>query len=238
MERVGAPFSCHKTTKEEIDMLNGSDAADQVVRYTLEGPDVALKISGLAAKNVATYLIAVLNESKKTRGRAGIERMLREGKPIKLFQIPTEQLKAFAKESKKYGFLFYAMLDRRNPAPETDLMVFAKDAARVNRVLDKLSLAVVDTGAIESEIVESRGEQSPFVQRSENPSEISSRSSSDSASRPDPGDGGRDRKSVKQALEDIRQEGNKLNVKDSQQLTQSQPHQKPKRKKRPKAKAR
>lgn len=219
-------------------MLNGSDAADQVVRYTLEGTEVALKISGLAAKNVATYLIAVLNENKKTRGRAGIERMLREGKPIKLFQIPTEQLKAFAKESMKYGFLFYAMLDKRNPATETDLMVFAKDAARVNRVLEKLSLAVVDTGAIESEIVEGRGEQSPFVQESGNPSEISSRSSNGSAFRPGPGDGGRDRKSVRAALEEIKQEGKKLHIKDSPQLTRSQPHKAPKRKKLPKAKAR
>lgn len=219
-------------------MINGSDAADQVVKYTLEGTEVALKLSGLAAKNVATYLIAVLNENKKTRGRAGIERMLREGKPIKLFQIPTEQLKAFAKESKKYGFLFYALLDKHNPAPETDLMVFAKDAARVNRVLDKLSLAVVDVGAIESEIVESRGEQNPFVQENGNPSELFSRSSSDSASRHGSGDGGRDRKSVKQALDEIRREGKKLNVKESQQLTQSQPHKRPKRKKLPKAKAR
>lgn len=219
-------------------MLNGSDAADQVVRYTLEGTEVALKISGLAAKNVATYLIAVLNENKKTRGKAGIERMLREGKPIKLFQIPTEQLKAFAKESKKYGFLFYALFDKHNPAPETDIMVFAKDAARVNRVLDKLSLAIVDSGAIESEIVESRGEQNPFAQESGNPSEISSPSSNDSTSRPGPDAGGRDRKSVKQALEEIRQEDKKLTVKDGQQLTQSQPHKRPKRKKLPKAKAR
>ena len=219
-------------------MLNGSDAADQVVRYTLEGTEVALKISGLAAKNVATYLIAVLNENKKTRGKAGIERMLREGKPIKLFQIPTDQLKAFAKESKKYGFLFYAMLDKHNAAPETDVMVFAKDAARVNRVLDKLSLAIVDSGAIESEIAESRGEQNPFAQESGNPSEISSPSSNGSTSRPGPGDGGRDRHSVKQALEEIRQEGKKHTVKDGQQLTQSQPHKRPKRKKLPKLKVR
>ena len=47
-------------------MLNGSDAADQVVKYTLEGTEAALKLSGLAAKNVAAYLIAVLNENKKT----------------------------------------------------------------------------------------------------------------------------------------------------------------------------
>lgn len=219
-------------------MLNGSDAADQVVRYTLEGAEVALKISGLAAKNVAAYLIAVLNENKKTRGRAGIERMLREGKPIKLFQIPTDQLKAFAKESKKYGFLFYAMLDKRNPAPETDLMVFAKDAAKVNRVLDKLSFAAVDTGAIESEAMERRNKQSPFDHENENPSGIFSFSNNSSQLPPDPDDGGKDRKSIRQALEEIRQQGKKLTIKGTQSLTQSQPHKLSKRKKLPKMKAR
>ena len=219
-------------------MLNGSDAADQVVRYTLEGAEVALKISGLAAKNVAAYLIAVLNENKKTRGRAGIERMLREGKPIKLFQIPTDQLKAFAKESKKYGFLFYAMLDKRNPAPETDLMVFAKDAAKVNRVLDKLSFAAVDTGAIESEAMERRNKQSPFDHENENPSGIFAFSNNSSQLHPDPDDGGKDRKSIRQALEEIRQQGKKLTIKGTQSLTQSQPHKLSKRKKLPKMKAR
>jgi hypothetical protein len=224
--------------QEENNMLNGSDAADQVVRYTLEGTEVALKLSGLAAKNVATYLIAVLNDNKKTRGKTRIARMLREGKPMKIFQIPTEQLKAFAKEAKQYGVLFVAMVDKHNPAPDTDVMVFSRDAAKINRILDKLSLAVVDTGAIESEIMESRGEQSPFVPESGNLSEISSPSSNDSAFRPGPGDGGRDRQSVKKALEEIRQEGKKLNIKDGQQLTQSQPHQAPKRKKKSKAKGR
>lgn len=219
-------------------MLNGSDAADQVVKYTLEGTEVALKLSGLAAKNVATYLIAVLNDSKKTRGKTKITRMLREGKPMKIFQIPTEQLKAFAQEAKKYGFLFVAVVDKHNPAPETDVMVFARDAVKINRVLDHLSLAAVDAGAIESEIVESRAEQSPFVQESGSPSGIFSHSSSDSASRPGPGDDGRDRKSVRAALEEIKQEGKKLHIKDSPQLTQSQPHKAPKRKKLPKAKAR
>lgn len=187
---------------------------------------------------MAAYLIAVLNENKKTRGRAGIERMLREGKPIKLFQIPTDQLKAFAKESKKYGFLFYAMLDKRNPAPETDLMVFAKDAAKVNRVLDKLSFAAVDTGAIESEAMERRNKQSPFDHENENPSGIFSFSNNSSQLHPDPDDGGKDRKSIRQALEEIRQQGKKLTIKGTQSLTQSQPHKLSKRKKLPKMKAR
>lgn len=215
-------------------MINGSDAADQVVRYTLEGTEIALKLSGLAAKNVAAFLIAILNESKKTRGKAGIERMLREGKPLKIFQIPTDQLKMFSRESKRYGFLFKALLDKRNPAPETDIMVFAKDAAKINRVLDRLSIAVVDAGAIESEIMEGRGENGPFVPASENLSEISSPSRIASTPGRSREEGGKP--SVKKLLEELRQEGKKAAVKDGRNIQQA--HQRPKRKRIPKAKVR
>ena len=215
-------------------MINGSDAADQVVRYTLEGTEIALKLSGLAAKNVAAFLIAILNESKKTRGKAGIERMLREGKPLKIFQIPTDQLKMLSRESKRYGFLFKALLDNRNPAPETDIMVFAKDAAKINRVLDRLSIAVVDAGAIESEIMEGRGENGPFVPASENLSEISSPSRIASTPGRSREEGGKP--SVKKLLEELRQEGKKAAVKDGRNIQQA--HQRPKRKRIPKAKVR
>lgn len=219
-------------------MSNGSDAADQVVRYTLEGTEVALKLSGLAAKNVATYLIAVLNDSKKTRGKTRITRMLREGKPMKVFQLPTDQLKVFAKEAKKYGVLFVAMVDKHDPAPDTDIMVFSRDAAKINRILDRLSLAVVDTGAIESEIQNERVNADPFVHRSDAPSEISLHFSNDSQSLPETEEGSR--RSVKKLLEEFKQEGKKLAVKDGQNLQQAQPHIRPKRKKKskPKGKAR
>ena len=49
----------------------GSDPADQIVRYSLAGTEVALKLSGLAAKNFALFVYAVLKDQKKTRGRSG-----------------------------------------------------------------------------------------------------------------------------------------------------------------------
>ena len=47
----------------------GSDPADQVVRYTLEGTEYALRLSGTAAKNFAIFVAAVLRDQKKTRGK-------------------------------------------------------------------------------------------------------------------------------------------------------------------------
>ena len=42
-------------------MNNGGDAAEQVVRLSLEGFEVAARLSGSAAKNIALLLVSVLN---------------------------------------------------------------------------------------------------------------------------------------------------------------------------------
>ena len=46
-------------------MYNSGDAAEQVVRMSLEGAEVALKITGAAAKNLAAALYTVLKDQKK-----------------------------------------------------------------------------------------------------------------------------------------------------------------------------
>jgi len=53
-------------------MTNGGDAAEQVVRLSLEGFEVAARLTGSAAKNVAILLASVLKQeatqANKTRG--------------------------------------------------------------------------------------------------------------------------------------------------------------------------
>lgn len=51
-------------------MNHAGDAAEQVVRMSLEGAEVALKITGVAAKNLAAALYTILKDQKKTKGKA------------------------------------------------------------------------------------------------------------------------------------------------------------------------
>ena len=55
-------------------MNNSGDAAEQIVRFGFEGAEVALKITGAAAKNIAAMLYAVLKDQKRTRGKARLEK--------------------------------------------------------------------------------------------------------------------------------------------------------------------
>lgn len=55
-------------------MNYGSEPADQVVRYSLEGAEFALRISGTAAKNFFIFAQAVLHDSMQGRSYTPILR--------------------------------------------------------------------------------------------------------------------------------------------------------------------
>ena len=50
-------------------MNYGGDAADQIVRYSMEGMEHTLRISGSIAKNLAVLIVAVMKDQKKTQGK-------------------------------------------------------------------------------------------------------------------------------------------------------------------------
>lgn len=123
-------------------MNYGAEPADQVVRYSLEGMEYSLKITGNVAKHVAVFIAAALKDQKKTRGKTRLTRMLKEQRPMKFFTVPGDRLKEFAKEAKARGILYVVIKDKVNP-DQTEVMVFADDAAKMNRVLDRMNLDFV-----------------------------------------------------------------------------------------------
>ena len=136
----------------------GGEAADQVVRYSLEGIDHGLRLSGTMAKNLAVFLAAVLRNNQKSYGRICMSRMLRENRPLKFFTIPSDRIREFAKEAKKRGLPYVVIRDRKNPKL-CELMVFADDAAKVNRVMDQMNLDYVksENGAAVQETMRADG---------------------------------------------------------------------------------
>ena len=149
-------------------MNYGSDPADQVVRFTLEGTEVALKLSGLAAKNFALFAYAVLKDQKKTRGKTRLVRMLKEQRPLKFFKVPEEAIRDFAREARNHGLLYVPIRNRLHH-DELEMVVFADDAAKVQRVLDNLNLDFVRAQAGEAiaEPVPAQEASAPAVQAPE-----------------------------------------------------------------------
>ena len=133
-------------------MSYSGDAAEQVVRMTLEGAEVAARISGQGAKEVALLLYAVLKDQKKTKGKARLTSMLRTGKELKVFAVQDKDLVRFSKAAKQYGVLYCVLKDRDAKDGLTDVMVRAEDASKVNRIFERFKLTTVDMASVRSEI--------------------------------------------------------------------------------------
>jgi hypothetical protein len=140
-------------------MSNGADAADQIVNMSLRGIEVLAKITGTGAKNLATYLYAVLKNQKKTKGKTRLEGLLRSGKELKVFAVKNEDLQKFTQEAKRYGVLYCALRDKKSIDGMCDVMVRVEDASKINRIVERFKLATVDTASIKNEIQKSKTEK-------------------------------------------------------------------------------
>ena len=139
-------------------MNTSGEAAEQIVRMSLEGFEVAARITGAGAKNIAILLYSILKEEKKTKGKARLTNMLRSGKELKVFTVKNGYLKKFKQEAKKYGVLYCVLADRKNKDPnaEVDVIARAEDASKISRIAERFKLASESTASIVTETEKSK----------------------------------------------------------------------------------
>ena len=134
-------------------MNYGSEPADQVVRYSLEGAEFALRISGTAAKNFFIFAQAVLHDSKKTHGKTHLIRLLKEQKPLKFFTVDKDRMHDFARAAKAHGLLFCPIRDKMDP-DHIEIAILQDDASKATGTAE-----LIDT------VQQERGETAPETER-------------------------------------------------------------------------
>lgn len=137
-------------------MNPGGDAAEEVVRMSLEGVEVAAKISGEGAKLIAVNLVAALRSEQKTKGKARLSSMLKSGKPLKVYEIRQDDLKMFAKEAKRYGVLYCVLKDKSGKSETVDVISRVEDASKIQRITERFKLAAVNTADVKSDVEKSK----------------------------------------------------------------------------------
>ena len=144
-------------------MNPGGDAAEQVVRLSLEGVEVAAKISGNGAKNIALLLYATLKQEQKTKGKARLTSMLKSGKELKVYTITNKDLAKFSQEAKRYGVLYCVLKDRKNNDPNAavDVIARAEDASKIQRITERFKLATVNRANVSLDIHRDRDKLFP-----------------------------------------------------------------------------
>jgi hypothetical protein len=170
-------------------MNHSGDAAEQIVRMSLEGVEVAAKITGNAAKEIALLLMAAMKSpdkgtggGMKLKGKERMATMLKSGKALEIYSVKESDLKKFYQGAKQYGIV-YCVLRNSKSTPDglCDILVKAEDAPKISRVAERFKFATVDKAKIESEIVAAKAEKSA----SEKTTETGDAPTPDSAEQPD-----------------------------------------------------
>ena len=139
-------------------MSTSGDAAEQVVRITLDGVQSVAKITGQGALEFAKLLLGEIQSPEKTRGRASLRTMLKSKKPIKVFEIDDKSLEKFCKEARKYGVMYHVLKDKNKHDGKCDIMIRAEDVSKVNRIYERFNLGISHKATIKSNIVKTKNE--------------------------------------------------------------------------------
>ena len=141
--------------------MNSSEAAESVVRMSLEATEVAAKITGTAVERIAIALLAMSKQKHMTKGKTKLDNMLKSSNNLQIFSLKENELKKFNEEAKKYGVLYTALIDKKHPDADgiVDIMVRQQDAVRVNHIFERFKFSVVNLASIKTEIEKDKIEE-------------------------------------------------------------------------------
>ena len=119
-------------------MSTSGETADLVVKESIQITESAVKLAGLGAKNLAALLVALAKDNPKLAGKTGLKRLIQDGEELTIFSVKQEDLKGFQMESKRYGVLFYPIINRVEKTGTVEIMAKAKDAQQINRIFERM----------------------------------------------------------------------------------------------------
>ena len=154
-------------------MSQSGDAAEQIVRMSLEGVQVAARVSGEGAKEIAALIYTIMKNKEQTAGKTTLSKMLKSGKELKVFSLKNEDFKKFTEEAKRYGILYCALINKKDKINDgiIDIMVRVDDSQKINRIVKRYKLSEYKEADIRTEIEKTRKEKILKQQENkENPS--------------------------------------------------------------------
>ena len=221
--------------------MNG-DAAEEVVRMAVNGADVAIRLVGAGAKNLALLLLAWARNEKVHAGKTSLPKLLSSGDELHVLSLSKEEYAAFKKQARK-KITYAPFLNTKNKDGKVDVVVGLKQEGIVNRILDRIGYHNIKAGSgAHAEILDDREKEelgmrsdspSGDSKKNDTPSRRSSKECRDSSPRRDDPKGSKP--SVEKKLEENKR---KLERESKKQKDRTRDKSRNKQKSKPKAKER
>ena len=118
--------------------IGGGEAADQMVRMMLSGGEVAVRLTGSAAKNLLAISLALAKSHKKVSGRIRMGKMLQQTRDLRTFPMTQEEYRSFKKGAQEKKLLYAAIKNTRTPNGMVDVVMPPSEVERANLVFAQM----------------------------------------------------------------------------------------------------
>ena len=118
--------------------MQESEAADQVMKTSIQASEAAARLMALGARNLAALCLALMKENSQLKGESNLNKLLKSGSALKGVDIAESDLDVFKAKAKQYGVLYSIIKDSRSEDGRVDLIARAEDVSKLSRIFEQL----------------------------------------------------------------------------------------------------
>ena len=119
-----------------------AEAADVVVRESLQATEAAAKLTLEGLKNVAALLLAIAKQDMKVVGQTTAKRLARDPAPAVVIPIKAEDKAKFQKLAKEFGVLYFFAQKKGNDNGMLNVVSNENYAALLNAIMQQLGYPI------------------------------------------------------------------------------------------------
>ena len=119
-----------------------AEAADVVVRESLQATEAAAKLTLEGVKNVAALLLAIAKQDMKVVGQTTAKRLARDPAPAVVIPIKAEDKAKFQKLAKEFGVLYFFAQKKGNDNGMLNVVSNENYAALRNAIMQQLGYPI------------------------------------------------------------------------------------------------
>ncbi len=136
-----------------------AEAADVVVRESLQATEAAAKLTLEGMKNVAALLLAIAKQDMKVVGQTTAKRLARDPAPAVVIPIKAEDKAKFQKLAKEFGVLYFFAQKKGNDNGMLNVVSNENYAALLNAIMQQLGYPIPQKEQEEPKKAKSRAPQ-------------------------------------------------------------------------------
>ena len=114
-----------------------SGDAKGLVKESVRGDDIFIVVDP-GNYSVTYKLFDNVNHMSPDDHFANLKRLIHDGEELTIFSVKQEDLKGFQMEAKRYGVLFYPIVNKVEKTGTVEIMAKAKDAKQINRIFERM----------------------------------------------------------------------------------------------------